>query len=117
MPETEFWLEIDGDPVPSSDARGLAEVQVEEADDTADALTLVSGASPEEGGNWSSLLDPLTSPRAKVVLEIRKGGVAYRFEGRSTEADWDLAAGGASKLTIKALARTLDMDIEQNVRP
>jgi hypothetical protein len=112
---TTLTVEIDGTTLTDADLEPLVEVQAEEAADTADAVTLMARVEAGADGEWTSLLDPLTSPRTPVVVGLTRGGANYRFDGRSTEADWDLDAAGASQLTVKAIDRSLDMDAIEKV--
>jgi len=115
MPDTRLKIEIDGDTVAADDLQQLQDIQVEEAADQADAATLVARLEPGDDGEWKSLLDPLVAPQTKLVVEVTRGDVAYRFDGLSTDASWDLDAGGSSKLTVKAIDRTLELDLEEKV--
>ena len=93
MPDTRLKIEIDGDTVAADDLQQLHDIQVEEAVDQADAATLVARLEPGDDGEWKSLLDPLVAPQTKLVVEVTRGDVAYRFDGLSTDASWDLDAG------------------------
>jgi hypothetical protein len=115
MRETRILVELDGDPVADEDFGLLTEVQVEEATDEADAATLVAPLEAGSDGDWTSVLDPLASPRTDVVVQITRGDVLYRFEGQSTEASWSVDAQGTSQLTVKAVDRTLELDAEEKV--
>jgi hypothetical protein len=115
MPDTRLKIEIDGDAVADEDLIELLDVQVEESAEDADAATLVARAQPGADGEWTSLLDPLTTPQTPVAVEVTRGEVSYRFEGLPTEASWELDAAGASQLTIKAVDRTLELDLEEKV--
>lgn len=115
MPDTTLVLEIDGEKVAPEDLTPLVEIQVEEATDVADAATLVCRVEPTADGEWTSMLDPLVTPRTPVVVELTRGDATYRFDGRSAQADWQLDAAGASQLTIKALDRSVEMDAEEKV--
>jgi phage protein D len=68
-----------------------------------------------DDGDWTSVLDPLLEPATPVALGISFGDVSYRFDGLSTEAAWQLDAAGGSRLTVKALDRTLALDREEKV--
>jgi Phage tail baseplate hub (GPD) len=115
MPDTQLLIELDGDPVDGDDLHDLAEVQVEEATRDADAATLTARVVPGADGEWTSLLDPLVTPRTPVAVQITRGDVTYRFEGLSTEASWAIDAEGSSQLTVKAVDRTLELDLEEKV--
>lgn len=115
MPDTRLLIEIDGEVVPDSDLPQIAEVQLEEAADQADAATLVARLEPGVDGEWTGLLDSLATPQTPVAIQLTRGEVSYRFEGLSTEAAWDLDAEGASRLTVKAVDRTLALDLEEKV--
>jgi len=115
VPDTQLLVEIDGTAVSADDLAAIVEVVAEEAVDAADAVSVVAAVDADASGQWTSLLDPLATPRTPLVVAISRGEAAYRFEGSSTEADWQLDAAGASQLTVKALDRTLDMDVEEKV--
>jgi hypothetical protein len=115
MPDTRLKIEIDGDAVADEDLQQLLDIQVEESAEQADAATLVARVEPGTDGEWKSLLDPLVAPRTKLAVEVSRGDVDYRFEGLSTEASWDIDAAGSSKLTVKAVDRTLELDLEEKV--
>jgi len=115
MPETRVLIEIDGDSVADDQLTQIAEIQAEEASDQADALTLVAQLDAGQDGEWTSLLDPLTTPRTKVAVQITRGDTLYRFEGLSTEAGWQIDADAGSQLTVKAVDRTLELDAEEKV--
>jgi hypothetical protein len=115
MPDSKLLVEIDGSPVEEADLKAIAEVQVEEASDQADAAVLTARVEPGADGEWTSLLDPLTAPKTPLAIEVSRGEVSYRFEGLSTEASWELDAEGASRLTVKAVDRSLELDLEEKV--
>jgi hypothetical protein len=115
MPDTQLKIELDGEAVADDDLQELLDVQVEESSEEADAATLVARVEPGSDGEWSSLLDPLVTPQTPVVVEVTRGDVSYRFEGLSVEAAWELDAGGSSRLTVKAVDRTLELDREEKV--
>jgi hypothetical protein len=117
MPDTQLLIEIDGEPVPADDLDRLHDVQVEEAIDEADALTLVARVEPGGDGEWTSLLDPLLAPRTPVVVEVSRGDASYRFDGLSTQVSWELDSRRSSRITVKAVDRTLEMDLEEKVVP
>ena len=115
MPDTSLTIEVDGETVSQEDLAGIGEVQAEECADQADAVSVVATVSADEDGEWTSLLDPLTEPRTPLNVEISRGDVTYRFEGFSTEASWQIDPDAASRLTVKAVDRTLDLDAEEKV--
>jgi hypothetical protein len=115
MSDTRLTLEIDGSPVVADDLAQVLEVQAEEASDEADAATVSVALSADAQGEWTSLLDPLATPRTPLVIELARGSASYRFEGSSTEAEWQVAPDGVSRLTVKAVDRTLDMNVEEKV--
>lgn len=115
MPDTTLLLEIDGDAVASDRLDRILSVQAEEATDRADAATVTALLEPGADGEWQSLLDPLTTPRTPLVVQIARDGATYRFDGLSTEASWEIDPDGRSQLTVKALDRTLEMDVEEKV--
>ncbi|MGI8806771.1 MAG: phage late control D family protein [Acidimicrobiales bacterium] len=115
MGDTTLLLEIDGEEVTVEGLVPLVEIFAEEAGDQADAATITARVEPGDDGEWTSMLDPLTTPRTPVVVQIARDGVTYRFEGRATEASWELDASGSSQLTVKALDRTSEMDAEEKV--
>lgn len=108
-------VEIDGTPLSHAGLTELVDVQVEEATSEADAATVSARLVPDERGEWTSVLDALITPRTPLTVELERGGAVYRFEGRSTEAAWEIAPDGASRMTVKAVDRTLDMDVEEKV--
>ena len=116
MPETRLTVEIDGTPLSRDDIESaLVDIQLEEATGDADAATLTALLRSDPRGGWSSVLDPLTEPKTKVAIELERGGGSYRFEGCSTQASWQIAAGGESRLTVKAIDRTIEMNVEEKV--
>jgi hypothetical protein len=112
---TTLLLEIDDTEVSVEDLEKLADIQVEEATWEADAATLSAAVEPTDDGEWVSFLDPLAVPRTPVVVQLSRGDVVYRFEGYSTEASWEIDAEGASRLTVKAIDRSLDLDTEEKI--
>jgi hypothetical protein len=115
MPDTRLLVEIDGDAVADADLEQLLDVQVEESSEDADAVTVVARVEPGATGEWTSLLDPLTVPQTPLAITVSRAETSYRFDGLSTEASWELDAEGASRLTIKAVDRTLELDLEERV--
>lgn len=115
MADSRLLIEIDGDAIADADLHALVDIQVEEATSEADAATLTAQAVPGADGEWTSLLDPLIAPRTPLAVQVTHGDASYRFEGLSTEAAWDIDAEGASRLTIKAVDRTLELDLEEKV--
>jgi hypothetical protein len=115
MPDTQLLIELDGEAVPAEGLDRLLEIQVEESSEEADALTLVGVVEAGGDGEWASLLDPLLTPQTPVAVEVSRGDATYRFDGFSTEAAWELDAHGGSRLTVKALDRTLELDLEEKV--
>jgi len=115
MPDTRLLIEIDGDALSDEDLPQVAEVQAEEAWDQADALTLTARLEALGDGEWTSVLDPLVTPRTKVAVQVARGDTLYRFEGFSTEAGWTIDADGSSTITVKAVDRTLELDAEEKV--
>lgn len=115
MPSTSLLLEIDGSEVSSEDLEKLTDIQVEEATWEADAVTLSATVEPDDDGEWVSPLDALVVPRTPLVVQVSRGDVVYRFDGYSTEASWDIDAEGSSKITVKAIDRSLDLDAEEKV--
>lgn len=115
MSDTQLLIEIDGVAVDAADLDKLIDIQVEESSDQADAVTLVARVEAGADGEWVSLLDALVAPRTPVVVQVGLGDVSYRFEGLSTEAGWDIDAGGASRVTVKGIDRTLELDLEEKV--
>jgi hypothetical protein len=115
VPDSRLLVEVDGTTVGDDDLLALVEVTVEESVDAGDAVHIAASVDPDAGGQWTSLLDPLTTPRTPLVVGITNGDVSYRFEGSSTEAEWVIDAGGSSSLAVKAIDRTLDMDAVEQV--
>lgn len=108
-------LQVDGEEIAADDLGALIEVQAEEATEEADAATVTFRAEPGADGEWTSLLDPLVTPRTPLVVQITRGDAGYRFDGYSAEAGWDIDAEGTSRLTVKAIDRSLDLDAEERV--
>lgn len=115
MASTTLLLEIAGTEVSAEDLEKLAEIQVEEATWEADAATLSATVEPTDDGEWVSPLDALVAPRTPLVVQVSRGDAVYRFEGYSTEASWEIDAEGASKITVKAIDRSLDLDAEEKI--
>jgi hypothetical protein len=115
MPDTQLLIELDAEPVSAEDLDRVLEVQVEESSEEADALTLVARVEPGADGEWTSPLDVLLTPQTPVAVEVSRGDATYRFDGLSTEAAWELDAQGSSRLTVKAVDRTLELDLEEKV--
>jgi hypothetical protein len=115
MANTTLLLEIDGTEIGADDLANLDEILVEEATWEADAVTLSARLEPTDDGEWVSLLDPLVVPRTPLVVQVTHGDTVYRFDGYSTEATWEIDAEGSSKLTVKAIDRSLDLDAEEKV--
>jgi phage protein D len=115
MPDTQLLIEIDGEPIAAEDLDRLLDVQVEESSEEADALTLVARVEPGADGEWTSPLDALLTPQTPVAVEVSRGDATYRFDGFSTEAAWELDAQGSSRLTVKAVDRTLELDLVEKV--
>lgn len=115
MANTTLLLEIDGTEIAAGDLEHLDEIQVEEATWEADAATLSAKLEPTDDGEWVSLLDPLVVPRTPVVIQVTRGDAAYRFDGYSTGASWEIDAEGVSTLTVRAIDRSLDLDAEEKV--
>jgi hypothetical protein len=115
MPDTQLLIELDGEPIAAEDFDQILEVQVEESSEDADALTLVARVEAGADGEWTSLLDALLTPQTAVAVEVSRGDAAYRFDGLCTEAAWEIDAQGSSRLTAKAIDRTLELDLEEKV--
>jgi hypothetical protein len=115
MPDTQLLIELDAEPVSAEDLDRVLEVQVEESSEEADALTLVARVEPGADGEWTSPLDVLLTPQTPVAVEVSRGDATYRFDGLSIEAAWELDAQGSSRLTVKAVDRTLELDLEEKV--
>ena len=115
MPDTTLVLEIDGDEIKADALAPLIEIHVEDSVDVADAATVVARLEPSGDGEWASMLDPLVAPRTKVVVQLTRGGTVYRFDGRAVDASWSIDAAGTSKLTVRALDGTADMDAEEKI--
>ena len=115
MPDTSLLIEVDGDQLSADDLGSLVEVQMEESLDVADAATLVARLDADPTGEWRSALDPLLTPSTPIVAQVSRGDVTYRFEGRSTEVSWTIDPEGASRLSVTAVDRTLELDLEEKV--
>lgn len=112
---TTLLVEIDGEAVADADLEALLELRVEEATGEADAATLLARVDASAKGEWRSPLDALARPRTPLAIELTTGRAGYRFEGYSAEAGWDLDAQGDSRLTVKAVDKTLDLDADEKV--
>jgi phage protein D len=115
MASTAMSVSIGGLPLSPGDLAELLDVQLEEASTEADAATLSARLTPTAPGGWASVLDALAQPRTPLTVELTRGFDSYRFEGASTEAEWEIAPDGASRLTVKALDRTQELDAEEKV--
>lgn len=115
MANTTYKVEVSGRPLSASDLDGLLELQLEEATHEADAAVLTARLDADASGEWRSVLDGLVTPKTPLVVEIRRDGGTYRFEGLATEASWQVQAGGASRIVVKAVDRTLEMTLEEKV--
>ena len=115
MPDSRLLVQIDGETLSSDDLAAIAEIQVEEASDLADAATLVANLTPDGTGDWASVLDPLLDPTTPLVIQVSRGDASYRFEGKPVQASWTLAAEGSSQLSVQAQDRTLELDAEEKV--
>lgn len=115
MSVTHLYLELAGREVGADELAAVAELTVEEATYDADALSVSVAVDPTDTGEWSSLLDSIAVPGARVVAEFGRGDTAYRFDGLAAEAEWRIDAEGGSQLTVKAVDRSLEMDAEEKV--
>jgi hypothetical protein len=116
MNKTRLTVEVDGLALSRADVeKELVELQVEEATHEADAATLTAILSSDAKGGWRSVLEPLIKPKTQVAIELKHGTSVYRFDGRSTQASWVIAPGGESRLTVKAVDRTLELNVEEKV--
>jgi hypothetical protein len=116
MRESRLTVEVDGSPLSRADVEAdLVDVQVEEATHEADAATLTAVLRSDAKGNWHSILEPLVNPKTPLAIELERGASVYRFDGRSTQASWFISAGGESRLTIKAVDRTVELNVEEKV--
>jgi hypothetical protein len=112
---TSLTIEIAGSPLDREDYDAMVELRAEEATDTADAVSLTFRAEPTAEGEWQCPLDPLTAPRTPLTVTLARPSGTYRFEGASAEAGWSLDATGSSRLTVKAIDRTAELDAEEKV--
>jgi hypothetical protein len=112
---TTLLVQVAGSQLSDDDLATLADVTLEEATDQADAATLVAKLTGTPDGEWTSVLDPLVTPRTPVVVQVAHDDVTYRFDGYSTEAAWSIDAKGASTITVKAIDRTVAMTAEEKV--
>jgi hypothetical protein len=108
-------LEIDGQALGDDDLKAIAEVQVEESADAADAATLTANLTPDGSGEWISVLDPLLQPLTPVVIQVTRGQASYRFEGKSAHARWTIDPEGVSQISVSAIDRTVDLDNEEKI--
>jgi hypothetical protein len=112
---TALTVEIAGTPLKRGDYDAMVELRAEEATDTADAVSLTFRADSTAEGEWRCPLDPLITPRTPLSVTLRRPNGSYRFVGVSAEAGWSLDASGSSRLTVKAIDRTADLDAEEKV--
>jgi hypothetical protein len=115
MADSSFTIKVGGRALGPADLDRVAEVQLEEATQEADAAVLTANLDPDSRGEWRSPLDDLATPKTALVVELRRDGDTYRFEGSATEATWRVEPGGPSQLVVKAVDRTLEMAMEEKV--
>src|SRR5207253_3253728 len=108
-------VQIDGRTLSAGDLSAIAEIQVEEASDLADAATLVANLVPDGSGEWTSILDRLLEPSTPVVIQITRGNAGYRFEGKPAVASWTIDPEGSSQISVNVLDRTLELDAEEKI--
>ncbi len=114
MADASLLVEIAGEAVPADELDDL-DVLVEEATAEADAATVTARLRPGDDGEWRSAIDRLAAPRTPLAIEVGLGGARYRFDGLSAEAAWSIDPERRSRLTVKALDRTLELDLEEKV--
>lgn len=117
MPDSRLTVQIDGDTLSPDDLAAIAEIQVEEAADLADAATLVANLTPDGTGEWTSVLDRLLEPTTPLVIQVDRGDASYRFEGNSVQASWTVSAAGSSQLSVQAQDRTVVLDVDEKIVP
>ncbi|MDI2131688.1 hypothetical protein [Yinghuangia seranimata] len=115
MAVTHLFLELGGREVGAEELASVAELSVEEATYEADALTMTVALAPTDAGEWTGLLDAVAAPKARIVAEFTRGAGSYRFDGVAAEAEWKIDAEGGSRLTVKAVDRSLEMDAVEKV--
>lgn len=115
MPDTTLELEIDGNQIDATGLAAIVDLQIEEAADVADALTLVAEVKPGGDGSWTSVLDALATPRTKVRATLRRDKGVVQFSGLSVEAEWSISSTKTSTITVKAIDRSVEMDAEEKV--
>jgi Phage tail baseplate hub (GPD) len=115
MSDTRLLVEVDGAELAPEALAVLSQVVVEEALDEGDAATLAARLEAGGDGEWTSVLDPLLEPLTPLVVQVSHGEASYRFDGLSTEAEWRIDPAGRSELTVKAVDRTLELDLEEKV--
>ncbi len=115
MPDSQLLVQIDGNTLSAADLAAIAEIQVEEASDLADAATLVANLAPDGSGEWTSVLDPLLDSSTPVVIQLTRGEASYRFEGKPAVASWTIDPEGVSQLSVNVLDRTLELDAEEKI--
>lgn len=115
MPDTRLLIEVDGTELSQEELEAVGQIVVEEALDEADAATLTASLEAQPDGEWTSLLDPLVEPRTSLVVQVAHGDSAYRFDGLSTDVSWHIDPTEASQLTVKAVDRTLELDLEEKI--
>jgi hypothetical protein len=112
---TDLTIKIADKALGREDYDAMIELRAEEATDTADAVSLTFRTDPSAEGEWRCPLDPLVTPRTPLAVTLRRPSGSYRFVGVSAEAGWSLDVTGSSRLTVKAIDRTADLDAEEKV--
>jgi hypothetical protein len=115
VPDSRLLVQIDGQTLDPDDLAAIAEIQVEEASDLADAATLVTSITPDDTGEWTSALDALLDPTTPLVIQVDRGAASYRFEGKPVQASWTIDPEGSSQISVQAQDRTVELDAEEKV--
>jgi hypothetical protein len=115
VPDSRLLVQIDGETLSADDLSAIGEIQVEEASDLADAATLVANLTPDETGEWISVLDPLLDRSTPLVIQVTRGEASYRFEGKPMQASWTIDPEGSSQISVQAQDRTLELDAEEKI--
>jgi hypothetical protein len=115
VPDSRLLVQIDGRTLAPDELSTIAEIQVEEASDLADAATLVANLTPDDTGGWTSVLDPLLDPSTPLVIQVTRGEASYRFEGKAVQASWTIDAERSSQISVQGQDRTVELDAEEKV--
>ena len=71
---------------------------------------------PGADGEWTSLLDPLLTPQTPVAVEVTRGDVdATASTASRPRRPGSSTPQASSQLTVKAVDRTLELDLEEKI--